>query len=119
MIRVSFKAVAFAAPLLAALAVSGCGKNESVTGESHYTVSGHVVTSANGGGVPKVIVTIDDRSYRTGLGGYYQIANLAPGEYLMKASKDCCYEPYRATIMVTASVIQDITLDPLGPSGER
>lgn len=95
----------------------GCSDEKSVNQTSLYTVSGYVTRSDNGGGIPKVVVTVDGRSYRTSFSGYYEIKRLTPGEYTLTASKECCYETYQTTLVVNGIVDHDISLEPKALSG--
>jgi hypothetical protein len=102
----------FAALMVALLLVVGCSDEKLVDQPSLYTVTGYVTRSDNGGGIPKVVVTIDGRSYRTSFGGYYEIKRLTPGEYTLTARKECCYYTYQATLTVNGIVNHDISLAP-------
>lgn len=97
------------------LVTAGCSDDESVTATSYYTVSGHVCRLDNGGSIPKVEVAIGDKSFRTGLSGYYELKRITPGTRTITAHKDCCYSAYEAELEVDGVLVHDIYLDPSTP----
>ena len=95
----------------ALLVLITCSDDEIASPKSGFAaVSGIVMRADNHGTIPKVTVSIGDRSYRTGSNGFYDLRSIALGEQVITAVKEGCYEPYSKTITITEDTTHDIFL---------
>jgi len=72
-------------------------------------VSGTVFVENTNGTIPKVVVTVDGRSFKTVTNGRFEIIEVPLGEQTITATKGG-YEDYAARITVTSKTLHDIRL---------
>lgn len=72
-------------------------------------VSGTVFLESTNGTIPKVVVAVAGRSFKTLTNGRFEIREVPLGEQTITALKDG-YEDYSASVTVTSRTVHDIRL---------
>ncbi len=90
------------------LAANSCS-DKSVDVPVAGVVSGTVFLENTGGTIPKVVITVAGRSFKTVTNGRFEIPEVPLGEQTITATKGG-YEDYAARVTVTSRTIHDIHL---------